>query len=536
MRSIVLAWLVMTAPVSCGLKMLLIGDSLDRHAVDEFCNAASKRARCKLLPWGDPNLRYFDFMPQRCVLEGPPTSVVSVAQFHIYGTNATSPYHGWRSTPNARLTGIINTQPRMLYGLNTYLGEFGRPDRVMLATSTWDTMTTKELYGFPSPVWGGVFNATLGYFRRELIARIDEIFLVFAPNRTSNATATPLQIILRTGVQTLETSLLLPYLNDIIRDLAAERGLLLYDYDFDVWSSLTTSLADAEAYRLAHRATGQFNYPFNAIHHNTLFRDFIHPLPLFSIAAVRKMLGRLYSQWLPSDVKPFYLDYAADKRYYYARLERVRGSADVNYLDEGTGRIYKNITDDVMRSLRLTFYDIYHRDPSSPSSQELSLSAPPPLTAAAPLPSPNPESASDTYAYLAENAVCYDSARLMYYRVNQWRHTNELPSEAAAWAWVRANALSGTLPAALGQVQYPPAEFLPLLTMVPVAKDYSAKYIQEGMLIRRAGAREIFVIKNASKCLIPSMEAFFHYGSDFAQVVIVSAAELDEVAPGPTAS
>ena len=127
-----------------------------------------------------------------------------------------------------------------------------------------------------------VWNSTLLKFENNLNNRIDAIIstvnqiLCAGKDEGRDVTLSrncSVDIALRTAVWFSTGGPLLHAMNGIIRHIARERELSLFDFDKDVWGTVNWDVSQEKM---------------------KLFRDFIHPKPYYTSLAGEKLLGNRY--------------------------------------------------------------------------------------------------------------------------------------------------------------------------------------------------------------------------------------------------
>lgn len=289
-----------------GLEMLIIGDSLDRMMVHDWCehmasfhprkiendsiiNDDLESADYKLSTWlSFPNnwteihkydhelyLEIIHRYEQGFRCRDPRTGDM-LTMAHIYGSCDVGPYFRNFSNDNLGFS-YVDTKPRVEFILENYLNKFGFPDVVIFHSTQWDV----------KPIWMGHDNFIqehwyehLEKFRKNVNRRIDQIELILSNYLENSYDDRHIRIGLRTSVvnrDIVERELVHTF-NDITRSIAMDRRLILFDYNSDVWS------------------VENFNYNSSTYEH--LFRDFVHPNMKRSILAAEKILGRRYTNAL----------------------------------------------------------------------------------------------------------------------------------------------------------------------------------------------------------------------------------------------
>lgn len=246
----------------CSLKILMFGDSVDRLIVAEWCSLLN----IKTSQWGDYSIRYGDGRTKQpsMMCENPKTGD-SIAALHIFGSKPFGPYL-WVETERDK---FAKTVPRIQKAIELYINQFDMPTIVFYNSILWDL---RIFY-----VNGGLnetspdFNSTLDTWNYDVNERIDDFFKIFE--------GTNVKIGLRTSPYYNDNNVgfLMTQYNILMRNIAKNRNLTLYDFDLDVWS------------------TGFVNYNYDF--HDMLFRDSCHPKRIFMIRAAEKLLGYRYTSY-----------------------------------------------------------------------------------------------------------------------------------------------------------------------------------------------------------------------------------------------
>ena len=253
---------------TAALNLLSFGDSVDRMMVEDWCAAygASKLPTCggyECTYWleaaGILKPRIFPTSSMFCSAAKANDTVAFV---QVYGSPDTMPYF---KNGNADNTGnsyrnnyYVNTPERIKAGVDGYFKLVGVPDLVVFNSVLWDVSRLYETQGtWKQPLHGDydfphspLFNASVVDFEINLRKRIQDIetalgrnlFNLTTATTTANNTLSTLQrrvrdrMGLRTAVYNVANGVLVRAFNDIIRRVAAELELTLYDYDMDLWS------------------------------------------------------------------------------------------------------------------------------------------------------------------------------------------------------------------------------------------------------------------------------------------------------------
>ena len=241
-------------------SLLLLGDSVDRELVIEWCVLKNNQGvSSTTLAWGQKSLVYRN-KKGRLAAFCCNTAVDKICFVHFFGSHATGPYAN--NLGNNSVDLYEGTQARLNLSISLYTSTFGRPDRVIFHTNLWDVNWHTNAY---TKYFSNLEIALLGDdFRKNLLARIADILLLIDKKTDFG---------LRTAVWNRSGGELLTEFNRVTRTVAAEENLTLYDFDRDAWSTV--------------------HYDYSQ--HRNIFRDFIHPLYMYTSRAGEKMLGRQYS-------------------------------------------------------------------------------------------------------------------------------------------------------------------------------------------------------------------------------------------------
>lgn len=257
--------LLLLPGLTAGIKVLLLGDSVDRWIVYDYCTHLRQRGiEATSFEWGEGSIRYQTItgaqLPATLCHHGQST----IAFVHMYGSNATGPY--FHNFKGSGLEPFIDTKPRIVKSLHLFNTSVGTPDLIIFNSAQWDV---QYWYDFHHVLQ---VNETLWFsavesFTRNLKARVGEI-LAWVGNQD-------VAVGLRTSVWEAKGGMLLTAFNEIQRKLASEMNLVLFDFDRDVWSTVS------------------FNYTpgFEAF----IFRDWIHPRTFYTLAAALKLVGEQFT-------------------------------------------------------------------------------------------------------------------------------------------------------------------------------------------------------------------------------------------------
>jgi hypothetical protein len=253
------------------------------------------------------------------------THLDSVAYAQIYGSNAVGPYRKYGIDPKDVYD---HTTARLNLSISSYISLYGLPDRIMFQTVQWDVAHLVNSVR--------KFNVTdvAIKFKSNILARIDDIVHLVGES---------VDVGVRTGPRSIYHYDLVHALNEMVREIAFERNLTLYDYDVDVWSSVD----------------------FNLKMETHLFRDWIHPKYPYTAVAADKMLGRQFSNAMR--IKKG----TKSSLYYSARFEASPLNSTIVHLwqdavtnetfffNRANGSRHCGPNKDLVKALRLGPYDVH---------------------------------------------------------------------------------------------------------------------------------------------------------------------------------
>jgi hypothetical protein len=246
-------------PLGCAINVLILGDSVDRHIVEDWCALSnSSEFATAVSGWGPKSLKYGGISsiisPSYCANSYGD----SIAQIHLFGSNSHGPYYSDKWEMDNSEYEVRDSTFRTTEGIRIYMEKYGVPDRVLLKTVNWDNALQQTKHD----------ASEVNNFLVNTAARLLEIESVVGKD---------VQLGVMTAPQVWYGGSSVPQLNTELRQFAAARNLLMYDFDQDVWS------------------TAGFKY--NEEQQLVIMRSAhdIHPKPSFSARAGEKILGRLYS-------------------------------------------------------------------------------------------------------------------------------------------------------------------------------------------------------------------------------------------------
>ena len=297
---IVVKWLFifhLLSSSSYARNLLMIGDSVDRYIVTEWCDAAVTSG----LPIsrglvGENLLKYAPHKMGAYYCRSHATNV-SLWFFHVFGSNTTGPY---RYSTNGTMTPEyvdvdgqentfpINTPSRIRGAMDLFYGMFSPsqyPDVIYFNSVLWDLVLLRQVHNDSSS--SSSRNNMLTWFKRNLHMRLNEI-AVHARYLAKRTGTTPPLLGLKTvltnpwgftayNVEALQQSVFAAFNKELART-AKERQLEFFDFERDSWSTV----------RWDHNRSAE------------LFRDDTHQNAIHSVRAADKLLGIAYSRYYAS--------------------------------------------------------------------------------------------------------------------------------------------------------------------------------------------------------------------------------------------
>ena len=234
-------------------KLLLLGDSIDRYTVHEWCALQEskgvivdfKRSWCSEF---EENRGVHKWHCCSCQTQND-----TVAAVHLFGSSADGPYHQGLEADEYQPTKF-----RLTVMIPKFISLFGNPDRIMFHTSQWDMRSRGS---------GPNEHTPLEKFINDTVSRLDEI---------SEIIGDEVDLGVRTAAWSKRGGTVIHEYNNAIQDIAQAKNLTFFDFSRDIWSSVN------------HNFTKEWH----------LFRDDIHPMCPYPERAAEKMLDRLYTNYL----------------------------------------------------------------------------------------------------------------------------------------------------------------------------------------------------------------------------------------------
>lgn len=253
---------------SDGLYLLLIGSSVDRMMVHETC----QHFGAKSYFWGNDSL-----LDTHKSHYNPPTFCANdyfhLASVQIFGSRSSGPYY--HDLKNSERNMFVDTYDRLRLILELYFHDFQRlPDKVAFSSTLWDCsyieVQQNSVDSYP-------FANHSRAFAQDITARLHEL---------QQLVGNTVDVGLRTDVwstrrvQSMHWALkdedLMHVHNNVVREVAIQQNVTLFDFDKDLWS----------------------RYNFNDSFRQEIFADHIHPRNIHLVRATLKLIGLRHSNFL----------------------------------------------------------------------------------------------------------------------------------------------------------------------------------------------------------------------------------------------
>lgn len=268
-----------------GYRVLLIGDSIDRGIVEDWCyidrpKPPSKRLCPDCVYWFEDTGSRWD--SSLCSKGND-----SIANVHHFGSRDTGPYFSKDNVaPHDFAPNIIHNS------ISHYFTKIGIPDLILYQAVMWDAAYVKDIYKKSNTStledvttkYSMEWNKSIEIYKGNMRRRIQNLKDTVQENLARLNVPFHVNIGLRTGVYNVHIGSLGEDFNDVVRQLTREHNITLFDLDNEVWST----------------------YDWDRSKEHLILRDVIHPIPYFNGLAGLKLLGHRYSSNLifrgPSDV------------------------------------------------------------------------------------------------------------------------------------------------------------------------------------------------------------------------------------------
>lgn len=264
-------------------RILLIGDSVDRYLVGDWCDYLNShpsqgRANASVKSWGDSSIKYggqSGVKQPSLLCDVSPSD--SIAFLHIFGSDGNGPYL-WVDMRDP----FAPTSRRVKAALGYYKAQVGIPHRILFHSLLWDFRPMRSdvieydyervkkdraisFAKYRAERINAVLNQTLDNLYKNTKERIAEIRKELVT--LNDDPSIEIDIGLRTAAWFRDGGELLHAMNDVIRKIAIEDSLTLYDLDHDLWTA--------------------GNYDYSS--HKTLFRDSHHPTAEVLVKAAKAL-------------------------------------------------------------------------------------------------------------------------------------------------------------------------------------------------------------------------------------------------------
>ena len=260
-----------------GIALLAFGDSVDRMMAVELCNVmADSPGTTSFLEegWGGTTLKYEyglnGQLPSAiCTISNSDTvskNAHSFAFVQFFGSRPHGPYQVSNLTDP-----LVDTEPRMTHAYAAYVSRFGHPDILQLHFATWAATELRRheaLSAADLQTDSEFFRRAIQEFEHDMRARIIQALDLIAISSKT-------RLSLRTGVWRSEEQHLMPAMNAVLRKLAQEMQVDLFDLDMDTWSTV------------------DYNYKEEP----SVLRDNVHPRTPFILYGAWKALRLQYSKY-----------------------------------------------------------------------------------------------------------------------------------------------------------------------------------------------------------------------------------------------
>ena len=246
-------YLLLTTNVVVSFRILLIGDSVDRYIVGDWCwsiglDSDKSNANVWSNHWGaSSGLQYgnINSKKQPAFICGSNLTNDSLGFVHTFGSNPTGPYY--EGFTNNKEDHYADTPARIQRAMEVFYEEYPVPDMIYYNSVQWDLhllyTTVNDTIALETP-HSSLWNESIHHFEKNVNNRLDEIIshahrLSLIHGKLANvgirtAPFNPRPNLLQSSVIPPENRLMLA-MNNILRIMARDRNLTLYDMDNDLW-------------------------------------------------------------------------------------------------------------------------------------------------------------------------------------------------------------------------------------------------------------------------------------------------------------
>jgi hypothetical protein len=194
----------------CPPKILLLGDSVDWHCVEDVCSDQIVQ------DWSNNMFGYKQSAlgAALCKVSG---SGGSIGHLHVFGSNPSGPYlHDLISTLNDPL---VDTKARLCKGIEFFSTNVGVPTLIVFQIMLWDVWMVRQLNDIPEEV-------KVQRYRDNMIARVNEI------QECKDQSSV---LVLRTVPVMIWGERLVVLFNDVLKNISRDMNIGIIDYDLMLW-------------------------------------------------------------------------------------------------------------------------------------------------------------------------------------------------------------------------------------------------------------------------------------------------------------
>jgi hypothetical protein len=244
---------------SCPPKILLMGDSVDRHLVEDFCISKSGSSEAV------HNWSYKMFGYRTHALGAALCNLTEgiVGHLHFFGSNASGPYlHNLSSTIEDP---FIDTEARICKGIEVYSRNVAVPTLIAFQVLLWDVYIYARI-----PV---ADNVKAQRYKESMFARVKDI------QACKHKLST---LMLRTVPAMLWNNNLVVLFNGVMKSIARDLGIRILDYDSMLWGMDRNMTREQTLFRDQMHPRREFNSIF-ASHLISIGNDHCMSIPADSI-------------------------------------------------------------------------------------------------------------------------------------------------------------------------------------------------------------------------------------------------------------
>jgi hypothetical protein len=279
---------------SSSLRILLIGDSVDRMITEDWCwniglQPDGSGGKVWDSQWADGSMRYGGAKGKKipAYICGSYVTNDSIAFVHTFGSNPTGPY--FQGFTNSREDPNTDSPSRIAHAMELYYKTYPVPDIIYYNSVQWDLQLEYTLANDKAELetpYSLSWNKSVAMFEKNVNDRLNEI--VNHTIRLSESSGKIANVGIRTALFNptpsvlqspsvkfnLQNRIIRAY-NDILRAIATQRNFTLYDMDNDIWSTVA--------------------WDYNR--EQEVMRDYFHPNAEKAALAAKKLLQWKYSSF-----------------------------------------------------------------------------------------------------------------------------------------------------------------------------------------------------------------------------------------------